>query len=126
MSGTRGLHEAEERPPARADAVHRLQLRDHHVPAEVGRLVGGALRHTRTEQRLMRVRVRVRARARVRVRMRVRVKVRVRVRVRLRVRARLRARVRVAEQRLGGVEGRLPAVAHQRVELRLQRRGAPG
>ena len=56
--------------------MHRLQLGDDHIPAEVGRVVGGVLRHSRPEQRL------------------------------------------------GRVERGLPAVAHQPIELRLQRGGA--
>jgi len=71
------LHEAEERPPPAANAMHRLQLGDDHTPAEVGRVVGRVLHRSRSEQRL------------------------------------------------GRVERGLPAVAHQRIKLRLQRGGAP-
>ena len=50
------LHEAEERPPPRANAVHRLQLPDDHFPTEVGRAVARrVLRHGRSEERLGRL-----------------------------------------------------------------------
>ena len=49
------LHETEERPPPRANAVHRLQLPDDHFPTEVGRAVARVLRHGRSEERLGRL-----------------------------------------------------------------------
>ena len=49
------LHEAEERSPPRANAVHSLQLPDDHFPTEVGRAVARVLRHGRSEERLGRL-----------------------------------------------------------------------